>query len=54
MIYGYPDHELMQLNEDSIWYGGPINRINPDAGKHMKEVQKSDSDGHISRKQKKF
>lgn len=48
MIYGYPDHELMQLNEDSIWYGGPINRINPDAGKHMKEVQNLILDGHIS------
>ena len=43
MIYGYPDHELMQLNEDSIWYGGPINRINPDAGKTYERSTKSDS-----------
>ena len=48
MIYGYPDHELMQLNEDSIWYGGPINRINPRCRKHMKEVQNLILDGHIS------
>ena len=40
MIYGNADREVMQLNEDSLWYGGPMDRINPEAGKHMREVQK--------------
>lgn len=31
MIAGSPDQETIWLNEDSIWSGKPLNRINPDA-----------------------
>ena len=48
MIYGNPDHEIMQLNEDSIWYGGPIDRINPDARSHMDEARRLILEGNIA------
>lgn len=31
MIFGGIDAERIQLNEDSLWYGGPSDRNNPDA-----------------------
>ncbi|RDW86827.1 glycoside hydrolase family 95 protein [Aspergillus mulundensis] len=31
MVYGRTDTELLQLNEDSVWYGGPQNRLPGDA-----------------------
>ena len=35
MVYGRPEAELLQLNEDSVWSGGPRNRVNPDAKEGM-------------------
>ena len=31
MVSGGGKSEILQLNQDSIWYGGHIDRINPDA-----------------------
>ncbi|KAL4945434.1 hypothetical protein BDV06DRAFT_230838 [Aspergillus oleicola] len=31
MVYGRTDTELLQLNEDSVWYGGPQKRLREDA-----------------------
>lgn len=31
MIFGGAGRELLKLNEDSMWYGGPMSRVNPDA-----------------------
>lgn len=31
VVYGRTDTELLQLNEDSVWYGGPQDRTPPDA-----------------------
>ncbi|KFZ15535.1 hypothetical protein V501_02666 [Pseudogymnoascus sp. VKM F-4519 (FW-2642)] len=31
MVYGRTDVELMQLNEDSVWHGGPMDRTPKDA-----------------------
>ncbi len=39
MVYGRPDTELLQLNEDSIWSGGPRHRVNPNAKEGMKKVR---------------
>lgn len=39
MIFGTAPREHIQLNEESVWYGGPLNRINPDAGPNFKKVQ---------------
>ncbi|KAB5515540.1 alpha-L-fucosidase [Coniochaeta sp. 2T2.1] len=35
VVYGRPGMELMQLNEDSVWYGGPQDRTPRDAAKHL-------------------
>ncbi|MCU6712697.1 glycoside hydrolase family 95 protein [Paenibacillus sp. J5C_2022] len=39
MVFGGILEERIQLNEDSIWYGGPIKRRNPDSGERMKEIR---------------
>ena len=31
VVHGYADRELVRLNEDGIWSGGPIDRVNPRA-----------------------
>ena len=28
-----PEQEHLQLNEDSVWYGKYVDRVNPDASK---------------------
>lgn len=48
MIFGKTDKELLQLNEDSIWYGSSINRNNPDAFKHLDNVRNLIEAGRIS------
>ena len=35
MVFGGTNSEHIQMNEDSVWYGKSIDRLNPDAGKHM-------------------
>lgn len=35
MIFGEPDAEHFQLNEDSLWYGGKADRVNPDAKRNL-------------------
>ncbi|MFW5981833.1 MAG: glycosyl hydrolase family 95 catalytic domain-containing protein [Halanaerobiaceae bacterium] len=40
MIFGKVQEERIQLNEDSIWYGGPQDRNNPDALEHLEEIRK--------------
>ncbi|MFD0961526.1 glycoside hydrolase family 95 protein [Paenibacillus chungangensis] len=39
MVFGGIMEERIQLNEDSIWYGGPMKRRNVDSGKRMKEIR---------------
>ncbi|MDQ0886336.1 alpha-L-fucosidase 2 [Paenibacillus sp. V4I9] len=39
MIFGGPCSERLQLNEDSLWYGGPRDRHNPDALVHLPEIR---------------
>lgn len=48
MVFGGADCEKVQLNEDSIWFGGPINRINPDARKNLEKVRSLIFSGNIS------
>ncbi|MBP7175059.1 MAG: glycoside hydrolase family 95 protein [Thermoclostridium sp.] len=47
MIHGHPVREQIQLNEDSIWYGDPIDRNNPDAFKNLPVIRKLLSAGKI-------
>ncbi|KAL3496887.1 hypothetical protein BJX62DRAFT_221796 [Aspergillus germanicus] len=39
MVYGRTDTELLQLNEDSVWYGGPQNRLPEDAAEHLTRLR---------------
>lgn len=39
MIFGGIKSEHLGLNEDSIWYGKPVNRINPDAHRNLEKVR---------------
>ena len=39
MVYGKPENELIQLNEDSVWSGGKRNRNNPNALQGLEEVR---------------
>src|SRR5690606_14528593 len=40
MVFGRFLTERLQLNEDSIWYGGPVDRNNPDALKYLPEIRR--------------
>ncbi|KAL6410931.1 alpha-l-fucosidase [Ilyonectria robusta] len=39
VVYGRTDTELMQLNEDSVWYGGPLDRTPKDAYRMLPELR---------------
>ncbi len=47
MVYGCVKNENIQLNEDSIWYGDPIDRNNPDALANLTEIRSLLSEGRI-------
>lgn len=47
MIFGGVKEEQLQLNEDSIWYGAPVDRNNPDALAHLSEIRQLIFDGKI-------
>ncbi|TVX95195.1 glycoside hydrolase family 95 protein [Cohnella terricola] len=40
MIYGGTAEEKLALNEDSLWYGGPRDRNNPDALAHLETIRR--------------
>ncbi|MFR8340575.1 MAG: glycoside hydrolase N-terminal domain-containing protein, partial [Eisenbergiella massiliensis] len=40
MVYGGCAHELIKLNEDSIWSGKALDRINPDALENLQKIRK--------------
>jgi alpha-L-fucosidase 2 len=39
MVFGGISRERVSLNEDTIWYGGHIDRGNPDAKAHLEEIR---------------
>ncbi|CCF46724.1 alpha-L-fucosidase [Colletotrichum higginsianum] len=39
MVYGRTGTELVQLNEDSVWYGGPQDRTPKDALRHLPKLR---------------
>ncbi|WP_239618280.1 glycoside hydrolase family 95 protein [Cohnella mopanensis] len=47
MIFGDPGAERLQLNEDSLWYGGPRDRHNPDALAHLSEIRELILEGKL-------
>ena len=48
MIYGEVVKEHIQLNEESLWFGGFRDRNNPEALKHLSEVRELLWQGKIS------
>ena len=47
VAYGDPFEERLQLNEESLWYGGPMDRVNPDSLKILPKVRKLILEGSI-------
>lgn len=48
MIFGRTEEECIQLNEDSVWSGGPMDRNNPNAREHLAEIRRLLAEGHLS------
>lgn len=40
VVYGRTSTELLQLNEDSVWYGGPLDRTPKDAFRHLPQLRR--------------
>ncbi len=49
MVFGGTVNERIQLNEESIWAGSPVNNNNPDAREHLGEIQKAIFSGDYKR-----
>ncbi|WNS46060.1 glycoside hydrolase family 95 protein [Paenibacillus sp. MMS20-IR301] len=47
MIYGRVAEEKLQLNEDSVWYGGPRDRNNEDALPNLPKLRKLILEGQL-------
>lgn len=52
MVFGQPLDESIQLNEDSIWSGGPRKRNNPSALGNLRKVRSLIKDGYIAEAEK--
>lgn len=49
MIYGKVTDEVIQVNEESMWYGAPTDRINEDALISLPQIRKYIFDGEINK-----
>ncbi|MBO5347943.1 MAG: glycoside hydrolase family 95 protein, partial [Lachnospiraceae bacterium] len=47
MIFGESVGEWIQVNEDSMWYGGKVDRTNPDTLKYLPEIRRLILNGEI-------
>lgn len=47
MIYGGTDRELIQVNEESMWFGGAVNRHNPDMKRNLPLIRQYLEKGEI-------
>jgi len=47
MVFGGVQTERIQLNEDSVWYGGPRDRNNPDAPENLPKIRELIKNGKI-------
>ena len=45
MVFGIPEQEIIQLNEETLWGGGPHRNDNPDARGILKKIQQLLFDG---------
>jgi len=49
MVYGGTECEHIQVNEESIWYGGPVERNNPDTRARLPEIRRLLFGGEIAK-----
>ena len=47
MVYGDPINDILQLNEETVWAGDPIERVNPKAKGSWRKVRELLSEGRI-------
>ena len=47
MVKAHPCNEIIQLNEEGIWSGGPIDRVNPDSQKYLEKVRELVKQGKV-------
>lgn len=47
MVKAHPCNEILQLNEEGIWSGGPIDRINPDTQKYLPKIKELVKQGKV-------
>ena len=52
MVYGTVNEEHIQVNEDSIWYGGKVDRTNPDTKENLPEIRRLILNGEIKKAEK--
>ncbi len=48
MVYGGIYTDVLQMNNDSIWFGKPKNRVNPSAKENLPKIRKLIDEGKIS------
>lgn len=49
MVFGRTDTEQLQVNEESMWYGGRVDRINPDFKENLPRIRKYLDEGEINK-----
>ena len=47
MVKTHPCSDIIQLNEEGIWSGGPQDRSNPDARNSLDKIRELVKDGHV-------
>ncbi|RXK83635.1 glycoside hydrolase family 95 protein [Filimonas effusa] len=52
MVYGIPDSDTIQINEDTFWSGSPYQNTNPNAKTALKKIQQCINDGNYADAQK--
>lgn len=51
MVFANPCAEKLQLNEEGIWSGGPINRFSPDSKKYLSKIREYVNEGKLENAQ---
>lgn len=46
-----PSNDVLQLNEEGIWSGGPIDRVNPDTQKYLPKIRQLVKEGKVNEAQ---
>lgn len=49
MVFGGTEDERLQINESTLWGGGPHDYTNPEAYAHLAEIRQSDLRGQSGR-----